>query len=266
MQEQLSSRVLTADSSTAKQLIAFRVRQAVPHLLAFELPEVQYFMITYLLWPVESLAATCHFPWALINRQTYEKWDGRTILPLQYNQILPIPKPFAAPPLANDRKTLAFRRSSSREHARAFPSRCDLAAVLRNDPPSRAHEAQAFTVGQPSLSNLSMSGFNPIAAAGTPIVPPIHSFPSHGHPTEAGYMMHKLDLKEELLPDTFLPLPNSMCVLLGVSCGANITDFVARKAIEAGKLIERVKVVAQVLMYPFFAGTVLTHSELKLAG
>ncbi|KAG6514387.1 probable WRKY transcription factor 2 [Zingiber officinale] len=69
-----------------------------------------------------------------------------------------------------------------------------------------------FAMGQPSLSNLSMSGFNPIAAASTPIVPPVHSFPSHGRPTEAGYMMHKLDLKEELLPDTFLPLPNSMSV------------------------------------------------------
>ncbi|KAG6507568.1 probable carboxylesterase 16 [Zingiber officinale] len=57
----------------------------------------------------------------------------------------------------------------------------------------------------------------------------------------------------------------SRCVLLGVSCGANIADFVARKAVEAGKLIEPVKVVAQVLIYPFFAGTVPTHSELKLA-
>ena len=50
-----------------------------------------------------------------------------------------------------------------------------------------------------------------------------------------------------------------------MSCGANIADFVARKAVEAGKLIEPVKVVAQVLMYPFFIGTVPTHSEIKLA-
>ncbi|XP_010932303.1 probable carboxylesterase 16 [Elaeis guineensis] len=57
----------------------------------------------------------------------------------------------------------------------------------------------------------------------------------------------------------------SRCVLLGVSCGANIADFVARKAVEAGKLIEPVKVVAQVLMYPFFIGSVPTHSEIKLA-
>ncbi|KAK3183728.1 hypothetical protein Dsin_031014 [Dipteronia sinensis] len=57
----------------------------------------------------------------------------------------------------------------------------------------------------------------------------------------------------------------SRCVLLGVSCGANIADYVARKAVEAGKLLEPVKVVAQVLMYPFFIGSVPTHSEIKLA-
>ncbi|KAL3829528.1 hypothetical protein ACJIZ3_018330 [Penstemon smallii] len=57
----------------------------------------------------------------------------------------------------------------------------------------------------------------------------------------------------------------SRCVLLGVSCGANIADYVARKAVEAGKLLDPVKVVAQVLMYPFFIGTIPTHSEIKLA-
>ncbi|CAL9051311.1 unnamed protein product [Musa banksii] len=57
----------------------------------------------------------------------------------------------------------------------------------------------------------------------------------------------------------------SRCVLLGVSCGANIADFVARKAVEAGKLAEPVKVVAQVLMYPFFTGSAPTRSEIKLA-
>ncbi|KAL5223674.1 hypothetical protein ABZP36_010313 [Zizania latifolia] len=57
----------------------------------------------------------------------------------------------------------------------------------------------------------------------------------------------------------------SRCVLLGVSCGANIADYVARKAIEAGKLLDPVKVVAQVLMYPFFMGSSPTQSELKLA-
>lgn len=57
----------------------------------------------------------------------------------------------------------------------------------------------------------------------------------------------------------------SRCVLLGVSCGANIADFVARKAVEAGQLLAPVKVVAQVLMYPFFVGSVSTHSEIKLA-
>ncbi|KAE8706682.1 putative carboxylesterase 11 [Hibiscus syriacus] len=57
----------------------------------------------------------------------------------------------------------------------------------------------------------------------------------------------------------------SRCVLLGVSCGANIADFVARKAVEAGKLLDPVKVVAQVLMYPFFVGIVPTQSEIMLA-
>ncbi|CAH8314055.1 unnamed protein product [Eruca vesicaria subsp. sativa] len=57
----------------------------------------------------------------------------------------------------------------------------------------------------------------------------------------------------------------SRCVLLGVSCGGNIADYVARKAVEAGKLLEPVKVVAQVLMYPFFIGNNPTQSEIKLA-
>ncbi|XP_057949459.1 probable carboxylesterase 11 [Malania oleifera] len=57
----------------------------------------------------------------------------------------------------------------------------------------------------------------------------------------------------------------SRCVLLGVSCGANIADYVARKAVEVGKLLDPVKVVAQVLMYPFFIGSVPMKSEIKLA-
>ncbi|CAF1920325.1 hypothetical protein Bca4012_052389 [Brassica carinata] len=57
----------------------------------------------------------------------------------------------------------------------------------------------------------------------------------------------------------------SRCVLLGVSCGANIADYVSRKAIEAGQNLDPVKVVAQVLMYPFFIGTVPTQSEIKQA-
>ncbi|CAM8891339.1 unnamed protein product [Rhodiola kirilowii] len=57
----------------------------------------------------------------------------------------------------------------------------------------------------------------------------------------------------------------SRCVVLGVSCGANIADYVVRKAVETGKRLEPVKVVAQVLMYPFFIGSVPTHSEIKLA-
>ncbi|GKV41305.1 hypothetical protein SLEP1_g48853 [Rubroshorea leprosula] len=57
----------------------------------------------------------------------------------------------------------------------------------------------------------------------------------------------------------------SRCVLLGVSCGSNIADYVARQAVEAGRLLDPVKVVAQVLMYPFFIGNVPTHSEIRLA-
>ncbi|XP_062202481.1 probable carboxylesterase 16 [Phragmites australis] len=57
----------------------------------------------------------------------------------------------------------------------------------------------------------------------------------------------------------------SRCVLLGVSCGANIADYVTRKAVEAGKLLDPVRIVAQVLMYPFFMGSAPTQSELKLA-
>lgn len=57
----------------------------------------------------------------------------------------------------------------------------------------------------------------------------------------------------------------SRCVLLGVSCGGNIADYVARKAVETGKLLDPVKVVAQVLMYPFFIGSIPTHSEIKLS-
>ncbi|KAG8366792.1 hypothetical protein BUALT_Bualt16G0004600 [Buddleja alternifolia] len=57
----------------------------------------------------------------------------------------------------------------------------------------------------------------------------------------------------------------SRCVLLGVSCGGNIANYVARKAVEAGNLLDPVKVVAQVLMYPFFNGSAPTQSEIKLA-
>ncbi|KAK1668989.1 hypothetical protein QYE76_057148 [Lolium multiflorum] len=55
------------------------------------------------------------------------------------------------------------------------------------------------------------------------------------------------------------------CVLLGVSSGANIADFVTRKTVEDSKLFDPVKIVAQVLMYPFFIGSVPTHSEIRLA-
>jgi acetyl esterase/lipase len=55
------------------------------------------------------------------------------------------------------------------------------------------------------------------------------------------------------------------CVLLGTSSGGNIADFVARKVVQAGRLLEPIKVVAQVLMYPFFIGRIPTQSEIKLA-
>ncbi|KAJ8773550.1 hypothetical protein K2173_005796 [Erythroxylum novogranatense] len=57
----------------------------------------------------------------------------------------------------------------------------------------------------------------------------------------------------------------SRCVLLGVSSGANIANFLAQEAVEEGKVLNPVKVVAQVLMYPFFLGSTPTRSELKLA-
>ncbi|KAG6757208.1 hypothetical protein POTOM_037513 [Populus tomentosa] len=64
---------------------------------------------------------------------------------------------------------------------------------------------------------------------------------------------------------TSVPEIHNRCVLLGVSSGANIADYVARKAVEAGKRLDPVKVVAQILMFPFFIGRTPTHSEIKLA-
>uniref|UniRef100_F6H3H3 Alpha/beta hydrolase fold-3 domain-containing protein n=1 Tax=Vitis vinifera TaxID=29760 RepID=F6H3H3_VITVI len=57
----------------------------------------------------------------------------------------------------------------------------------------------------------------------------------------------------------------SLCVLLGVSCGANIADYVAQRSVEADKLLDPIKVVAQILMYHFFIGSVPTKSEINLA-
>lgn len=50
-----------------------------------------------------------------------------------------------------------------------------------------------------------------------------------------------------------------------MSSGANIADYVARKAVTAGKLLDPIKVVAQVLMYPFFTGNIPTKSEIKMS-
>ncbi|KAH6797802.1 alpha/beta-Hydrolases superfamily protein [Perilla frutescens var. hirtella] len=57
----------------------------------------------------------------------------------------------------------------------------------------------------------------------------------------------------------------SRCVILGVSCGANIGNYVAQYSVKAGKLLDPVRVVAQVLMYPFFIGSIPTPSEIKLS-
>lgn len=51
------------------------------------------------------------------------------------------------------------------------------------------------------------------------------------------------------------------CVLLGVSCGANIANYVAQYCVKAGKLFDQIRVVAQVLMNPFFIGS---SSEISL--
>lgn len=57
----------------------------------------------------------------------------------------------------------------------------------------------------------------------------------------------------------------SRCVLLGVSSGSNIANYVTQKAVESGNLLDPIKVVAQVLMYPFVIGNTPTKSEIKLA-
>ncbi|CAN0896359.1 Probable carboxylesterase 16 [Linum grandiflorum] len=57
----------------------------------------------------------------------------------------------------------------------------------------------------------------------------------------------------------------SRCVLLGASSGANIANYVAQKAVEEGTRLSPVKIVAQVLMYPFFIETTPSHCETKLA-
>ncbi|KAL4367146.1 hypothetical protein GQ457_05G011010 [Hibiscus cannabinus] len=85
--------------------------------------------------------------------------------------------------------------------------------------------------------------------------------------TNAEFQRHFVDAFGASMVEPWLAAHGdpSRCVLLGVSCGANIADYVARKAVEAGKLLDPVKVVAQVLMYPFFIGNVPTQSEIKLA-
>ncbi|KAL1565251.1 putative carboxylesterase 16 [Salvia divinorum] len=57
----------------------------------------------------------------------------------------------------------------------------------------------------------------------------------------------------------------SRCVVLGSSCGANIANYVAQYSAKAGNLLDPIRVVAQVLMYPFFLGSIPTPSEIKLS-
>ncbi|XP_076955543.1 putative carboxylesterase 16 [Bidens hawaiensis] len=57
----------------------------------------------------------------------------------------------------------------------------------------------------------------------------------------------------------------SRCVLLGSSSGANIANYVTQKAVEAGNRLDPIRVVGQVLMYPFVIGNTPTKSEIKLA-
>ncbi|CAI0456745.1 unnamed protein product, partial [Linum tenue] len=44
-----------------------------------------------------------------------------------------------------------------------------------------------------------------------------------------------------------------------------LTSQTSRKAIKVGKLLDPIKIVAQVLIYSFFIGNIPTHSEIKLA-
>ncbi|KAL2335226.1 hypothetical protein Fmac_016439 [Flemingia macrophylla] len=103
-----------------------------------------------------------------------------------------------------------------------------------------------------------------LAAHGNPsrlpkfVLHPINCFCPVLHPTSTSRSATRV-------PISFCGGKEDKCVLLGVSCGANIANYVARKAVEAGNLLDPVKVVAQVLMYPFFIGSVPTRSEIKLA-
>nr|XP_009399513.1 PREDICTED: probable WRKY transcription factor 2 [Musa acuminata subsp. malaccensis] len=64
-----------------------------------------------------------------------------------------------------------------------------------------------FALGQPGLTNLAMAGLGPMAAMKMPVIPPVHPYLGRHHPAEAGYMMHKIEPKEESAPDSVLPVP-----------------------------------------------------------
>eukprot|EP00850_Spirogloea_muscicola_P020601 SM000221S06939 [mRNA] locus=s221:151787:154330:+ [translate_table: standard] len=56
----------------------------------------------------------------------------------------------------------------------------------------------------------------------------------------------------------------SRCLLLGDGAGANIADHVTRQALSAADEIRPIRLVAQVLLYPFFGGNRPTASEIKM--
>ncbi|RWW38505.1 hypothetical protein BHE74_00056249, partial [Ensete ventricosum] len=70
-----------------------------------------------------------------------------------------------------------------------------------------------FSMAQPGLANLAIAGLGPMAAAmKMPVVPPLHPYLSHCQPTEAGFMVPKVEPKEESMPDSELRVLNAASV------------------------------------------------------
>ncbi|CAL9181647.1 unnamed protein product [Musa hybrid cultivar] len=69
-----------------------------------------------------------------------------------------------------------------------------------------------FALGQPGLTNLAMAGLGPMAAMKMSVMPPVHPYLAHLQPTEAGYMIPKLEPKEETVPDSVLSMSNAASV------------------------------------------------------
>ncbi|WOL13936.1 putative WRKY transcription factor 2 isoform X2 [Canna indica] len=69
-----------------------------------------------------------------------------------------------------------------------------------------------FTMGRPSSMNPLIAGLGPpMTTMKMPLVPPIHPYLSH-HQTTEGFMMPKVELKEQPMSDTALPLPNAASI------------------------------------------------------